>query len=821
MNRLIRIISIAICTVLIACCIPFSAFAVVGNVSGESGRTRTEIKLSNGNSTGVYRTQMNLSGTYGTKLANFVEANLSDPHVSVEVINNGTYTVSRKTVASAASTYNSTHSGETVLAALNGDLWMTNVNSNSNVTTSTLCVPRGIMMIDGEIWATQEFGMENYVNTSNAGTYATDKSAFGVTSKNQPLVGIPKIYVSFTNETKGRTVLADGLNRLPAWDSLVVYNSRVNTSNYALADAYEILLEADSTAFTLNNKVTATVKSIYPSNSSTKPAINSNSIVLTARGNRVGDISSFSVGDRVSFDFTMYDLLGNTDLWNDVQDAIGGHMQLLGAGDYVNDSASEYPTSLIGLKPDGTVMFCAVSATADGSYKGLKFNTALNFVREAGYSQVFYLDGGGSSTLVTLDAGSYVVRTKSSDGSPRSVINSVAIVWHNTPVCPAQGSMNYLNTESILSDASPEFINYSYLPYLASNPNSVNFGYDGESESFTTTLPKSFNDPSFYINYDKLSRVRAENYKSIVVKVRHNQNYTVRSELFYCCGSMYGAAGGYSKSFDVPAGNDWKYITIGMTGTSGWSGLLNSIRFDTFSGDTAAGAKYEIGFVALCKTVADAAKLARGTLPLGIPMILCNYINGCEGDHVPVINYRDSSVHRTVCAYCGMLEEEEHDIVSEGAVPATCTRTGLTAREYCGVCDYVISESAVLPALPHTVVSVGAVPATCTSEGRTAREYCSVCNRVLAESVAIPVIPHNYVNGVCTECGDVQFTGVMGDVDLSGKVNAADILVLTQAVVGVRTLTAEQMNYADVSGDSKISVNDVNLLTKFVTGTLS
>lgn len=779
MNRFIRIISIALTTVILGLSMLFSAFAAVGTISGESGRTRSEIKLSNGASTGVYHTKMNLSGTYGTKLANFVEADLSNTHLSVEVINNGTYMVSRKTVAAGATAYNQSHSGETVLAALNGDLWMTNVNSNSNVTTSTLCVPRGIMMVDREIWATQEFGMENYMNTSDAGTTATDKAAFGVTSKNQPLVGTPKIYVRFTNETKGKTILADGLNRLPAWDSLVVYNGRVNSSNYALSDAYEILLEASSTAFTLSNNVRATVKAVYPSNSSTKPSIGANSIVLTARGNRMSEISSFSVGDVVSFDFTMYDQGGNAALWNDVVDAIGGHMQVLGAGDYYNPSTSEYPTSLIGLKPDGTVMMCCVSATSGGLYKGLKFNKTIDFVREAGYSQVFYLDGGGSATMVTLDAGSYVVRNKCSDsgGTPRSVINSVAIVWHNNSVCSAQGSLNYLNADSILADISPEYINSSYLPYLSYLPNKVMFGYDSDAGSFNTTLSETYNDSYFYIHYDKLKRVNAQDYKAIVLKVRHDRNYSVNSELFYCCGSMTGATGGYSKTFNVPAGNDWKYITVNMTGLTGWSGVLNAIRFDMFGGDTAKGAKYEIGFIALCKTATDAAKFAKGISPLGVPMILENYITGCEGNHFPVCTYKDANVHSTICAYCGLLGEEA-----------------------------------------HTEISGSSVSPTCTAEGSTARVTCSRCNHLLKESESVPRIPHNYVNGVCTMCGDVKYAGMIGDVDMNGKVNASDIILVSLALVGSRQLTDEQVNYADVNKDGKVGSSDVNLLTKYIVG---
>ena len=164
----------------------------VGTVTGESGRFYEEITLANGTKTGVRYTEMALSGYYGTnKTLRLAECDLSNTNLSIDVINCGTYTVSRTTMATAAK--NHSKDGKTVLAALNGDLWMTAVNSNSNVTKKTLCTTRGVMIIDREIWATQEFGMENYANTSGAGTTASQKAAFGITDKNQPVVGSPPI----------------------------------------------------------------------------------------------------------------------------------------------------------------------------------------------------------------------------------------------------------------------------------------------------------------------------------------------------------------------------------------------------------------------------------------------------------------------------------------------------------------------------------------------------------------------------------------------------------------------------------------------------
>ena len=417
-------------------------------LTGETSRTTEYLKTKDGQETGVRFTTINLSGHYGSKIAYVTEFSLANTHLSVDTINNGSYMVSRTTVASVAISYSK--NGKTVLSALNGDLWMTAVHSNTSVTTKTLCVPRGIMIIDGEVWATEQIDQENLMATNiEKGTPSPAKSAFGVTKKNQPLVGSPVINVTIKNEENGRSLTADGLNRLPALDSMIVYNHRVNSSNYALGDSYEIELESDDPAFNFSDEVWATVKAIYPSYTTARPAIGANTIVITARGSRVKElIDFFETGDRVSFRTTITDRNGHTSQWKNVDDAIGGHMNLLYEGNApIVLTGGEYPTSLIGYKDDGTVMFCAISSTKTKTYTGLKQSQALEFCRELGYRSVFYLDGGGSTTSVTLKEGSYIVRNNCSDGSPRAVINSVAVVWNDEPVCEKQGSLKYLGIE--------------------------------------------------------------------------------------------------------------------------------------------------------------------------------------------------------------------------------------------------------------------------------------------------------------------------------------------------------------------------------------
>ena len=461
--------------------------AVSFAITGETSRAVEEITLPDGTKTGVSFTQAQLSGYYGDgKVVSFAECDLSDTHLSIEVINCGSNTVGLQTMPNAIKSFN--NSERTVLAAVNGDLWMTSASSTSSITKKVLRATRGALVIDREVWATQEIEKEVGIGGG--------KLAFGVTSQNQPLVGIMDIAVSLTDETKGVTLTADGINRLPADNAIIIYNSRLNSTNYALNDSYEIELTAPSTAFRFDAPLTATVKAIYPSGSTTRPAIGSGTIVITVRGSRISEVSSvFSVGDTVTFNTSVTDRFGNTELWNDVVDAIGGHMMPLKGSEAqpFDTSKSEYPTTLIGVKPDGKVMFCTVSYKSSGVYKGLRFYQAVEFCREMGYSDVFYLDGGGSSTMVTLKEGSYTVRNCTSDGSTRSVINGVAMVWNNEPVCEKQGDLGYLVQTPFVFDCQKMLDNI----YYSSNNSDIVF--DSVERAAKLTVTKNFNP---YVRFD-------------------------------------------------------------------------------------------------------------------------------------------------------------------------------------------------------------------------------------------------------------------------------------------------------------------------------
>ncbi len=104
------------------------------------------------------------------------------------------------------------------------------------------------------------------------------------------------------------------------------------------------------------------------------------------------------------------------------------------------------------------------------------------------------------------------------------------------------------------------------------------------------------------------------------------------------------------------------------------------------------------------------------------------------------------------CAACGaeqegsreshVIEKIEHTPVTDAAIAATCTKTGLTEGSHCLVCDTVLVEQKVTEKLAHTPVTDGAVAATCTKTGLTEGSHCKVCGEVLKAQKTTDKLAH-------------------------------------------------------------------------------
>ncbi len=103
-------------------------------------------------------------------------------------------------------------------------------------------------------------------------------------------------------------------------------------------------------------------------------------------------------------------------------------------------------------------------------------------------------------------------------------------------------------------------------------------------------------------------------------------------------------------------------------------------------------------------------------------------------------------------------------------VEPTCTAQGLKYRE-CTTCSVTL-DTRLIPELGHTVASLPSLSATCTEDGLTAGEYCSVCQTILLAQTVVSAKGHSYntliTEPTCTEGGYSTHTCGCGDEYVDG-----------------------------------------------------
>lgn len=102
-------------------------------------------------------------------------------------------------------------------------------------------------------------------------------------------------------------------------------------------------------------------------------------------------------------------------------------------------------------------------------------------------------------------------------------------------------------------------------------------------------------------------------------------------------------------------------------------------------------------------------------------------------------------------------------VVTDNAVPATCTATGLTEGSHCTACGKTVVAQTVTQkdSNNHTnVVKDNAVDPTCTDPGLTEGSHCEACKAVITAQQEVPALKHDWkvtssTNATCKTPGTV------------------------------------------------------------------
>ena len=251
-------------------------------------------------------------------------------------------------------------------------------------------------------------------------------------------------------------------------------------------------------------------------------------------------------------------------------------------------------------------------------------------------------------------------------------------------------------------------------------------------------------------------------------------------------------------------GNSAKYVefTLSLPNYEGWTITHNTSGKTEVVKDATCTAKGQKQILCTCGAVAKTEEIAvkahtpgeNATCTADQTCTVCGTVITNKLGHTVVT---DAAVDATCtatgltegshCSVCGetivaqeVIPAKGHTEVEDKAVDATCTATGLTAGSHCSVCGETIVAQEVVPAKGHTEVVDAAVDATCTATGLTAGSHCSVCGTVTEAQTVVSAKGHSLPEGAtCTEAGKCSVCGVelgaaLGHTEVVDKAVAAD-----------------------------------------------
>ena len=109
-----------------------------------------------------------------------------------------------------------------------------------------------------------------------------------------------------------------------------------------------------------------------------------------------------------------------------------------------------------------------------------------------------------------------------------------------------------------------------------------------------------------------------------------------------------------------------------------------------------------------------------------------------------------------------VYENEVHTVITQSAVGATCTETGLTEGKYCVVCNEILAKQEVILEKGHNEVVTPDIKPGVSTPGYTGGTHCDVCGEVLIQPEFVPATGI-WVKAILSDMGTLTVSGALSD----------------------------------------------------------
>lgn len=272
--------------------------------------------------------------------------------------------------------------------------------------------------------------------------------------------------------------------------ALHLYNRQYTSSTKTSENSVEVILDAGSpenTELTVGGTITATVTEVRNGNYNTP--IGDNQLVLSTAGDSAYAVQLAQLIPGSTVEISVSDWSGGNLAQS--REAIGVYYVLYDQGQFITGGTNLNPRTIVGIKPDGSLMLYVLDGRQPGFSAGLGLTDAARHLVALGCSTVVNMDGGGSSVIAVREGGidfKAVAKNSPSGKNQRKTSNGLLLVYNQSGDSNAEHLHTYPSQPLAMPGADIQLTTYAsngkYEPVALKNR--VEYHVDPNSGNFVT-----------------------------------------------------------------------------------------------------------------------------------------------------------------------------------------------------------------------------------------------------------------------------------------------------------------------------------------------